>query len=42
MRSAITIKGRFIAKKSFTVEVTFKNRCKVKKVVLKSKKQYER
>ena len=30
-RSAITIKGHFIAKKSFTAGITFKNRPKAKK-----------
>ena len=31
MRSKITIKGYFTAKNSFTAEVTFKNRSKVRK-----------
>ena len=31
MKSAITIKGHYIAIDSFTAEVTFKNRSKVKK-----------
>ena len=38
MRRAITIKGHFIAKNSFTGEVTFKNRSKVKKWSEKAKK----
>ena len=37
MRSAITIKGRFIAKKSFTVEVTLKIGVKSKKLSEKAK-----
>ena len=39
MRIAIIIQDHFIAKNSFTTEVTFKNSSKVKKKKKKKKKQ---
>ena len=39
MTIALIIKGHFIAKNSFTVEVIFKNRSRVKKKKKKKKKK---